>query len=648
MNGCQGIKTCSGGVFGTCVATQNYCDTNCDGTQECTSGTCPTCSCIGSETQSCLTANGCQGQKVCTDGVFGQCVASQSFCDTNCDGTEECTSGTCPTCSCIGSENQSCTTVNGCQGLKTCTGGVFGQCISTQNYCDTDCDGTDECTSGTCPTCSCTGSETQSCTTANGCQGTKTCDGGAFGTCISSQNYCDTNCDGTDECTDQECPACSCTGNETQNCRTTDGCQGKRTCNNGVYGSCEAVQNYCDTDCDGTKECTSEECSECSCVVDWLCTDYGACIEGLQTRTCTDQSHCGNDTSKPATSKACSSGTNGGSGGGGGSGGTGSSGGSGTTTTGRCRETWVCSDWSGCSVSNLKTRTCSDSNNCGTTASKPAEAMTCRRTGTCSDGLMNNDEEGIDCGGSCPNSCEVVNRESKPEFEIDGGPIDAEIFDMVPYKVTVTNTGDAQADGVEVSADKWTDKPTAMDLMLAGDEQDVELDLYMPGDPAVTNLTVQVLYKGVPVATKAVQATIQAPDHAVKLTEDTDTGRFYPTVIFDNRDNAQARAITYEYSVSKDGETYVLDSSGENQVQAHTLYVKTESKAIADLPDGTYDVKSVFYEKGKSIGEYTSTVTIGNNKKSFKVGYIFYAIIIIVIGFFGYTLYSNYKTLNER
>ncbi|OGI12568.1 hypothetical protein A3K64_01535 [Candidatus Micrarchaeota archaeon RBG_16_36_9] len=41
-----------------------------------------------------------------------------------------------------------------------------------------------------------------------------------------------------------------------------------------------------------------------------------------------------------------------------------------------CTESWSCTEWSACSNS-VQTRTCTDSSNCGTTASKPSETQSC-------------------------------------------------------------------------------------------------------------------------------------------------------------------------------------------------------------------------------------------------------------------------------
>jgi len=41
-----------------------------------------------------------------------------------------------------------------------------------------------------------------------------------------------------------------------------------------------------------------------------------------------------------------------------------------------CTESWSCTSWSDC-IDNLQTRTCTDSNNCGTTENKPSESQSC-------------------------------------------------------------------------------------------------------------------------------------------------------------------------------------------------------------------------------------------------------------------------------
>lgn len=67
-----------------------------------------------------------------------------------------------------------------------------------------------------------------------------------------------------------------------------------------------------------------------------------------------------------------------------------------------CSERWQCEEWSSCSIDGRQTRKCTDLNKCGTTKKKPTTVKECTYIPTCSDGIQNGDETGVDCGGSCP------------------------------------------------------------------------------------------------------------------------------------------------------------------------------------------------------------------------------------------------------
>lgn len=87
----------------------------------------------------------------------------------------------------------------------------------------------------------------------------------------------------------------------------------------------------------------------------------------------------------------------------GGGGTTGSGGGSsGGGSSYPCTPKWKCDEWSQCFINNTRYKRCVDLNGC-----KPKDYIryfweNCTYKPTCSDGIMNGDEEGIDCGGSCP------------------------------------------------------------------------------------------------------------------------------------------------------------------------------------------------------------------------------------------------------
>ncbi|MEK6913758.1 MAG: hypothetical protein AABW47_03760 [Nanoarchaeota archaeon] len=67
-----------------------------------------------------------------------------------------------------------------------------------------------------------------------------------------------------------------------------------------------------------------------------------------------------------------------------------------------CTPNWQCGDWQEC-VSESQARVCADVNNCGTQEGSPTTSQACvvPIVETCSDGLKNQDETRVDCGGVC-------------------------------------------------------------------------------------------------------------------------------------------------------------------------------------------------------------------------------------------------------
>ncbi len=77
-----------------------------------------------------------------------------------------------------------------------------------------------------------------------------------------------------------------------------------------------------DSVCSGGEDCNScsFDCGECpppsgggppggytppSCTEEWICTEWSECVDGEQTRTCTDQSDCGTTSDKPDEMRGC-------------------------------------------------------------------------------------------------------------------------------------------------------------------------------------------------------------------------------------------------------------------------------------------------------------------------------------------------------
>lgn len=77
-----------------------------------------------------------------------------------------------------------------------------------------------------------------------------------------------------------------------------------------------------------------------------------------------------------------------------------------------CEENWLCEEWGPCYTNLTQHRTCRDLNECDTKLYIPHTEQLCSFDPTCSDGILNGDETGIDCGGSCP-ECPVI---ETPDF----------------------------------------------------------------------------------------------------------------------------------------------------------------------------------------------------------------------------------------
>jgi len=91
-----------------------------------------------------------------------------------------------------------------------------------------------------------------------------------------------------------------------------------------------------------------------------------------------------------------------------------------------CEEQWYCTKWV-CKPDNTMYRTCYDLNYCGTEKFKPDEIDECEYIPECFDGIQNQGEDGVDCGGPCPPCWTCYDRlQNQGEEGIDcGGPCKA-------------------------------------------------------------------------------------------------------------------------------------------------------------------------------------------------------------------------------
>ena len=78
----------------------------------------------------------------------------------------------------------------------------------------------------------------------------------------------------------------------------------KQTC---PYECCVSEVAYYDKSCASGYRCENNICVAITapCTEDWTCTDWSTCVEGIQTRTCTDRNNCGTIVNKSAETQAC-------------------------------------------------------------------------------------------------------------------------------------------------------------------------------------------------------------------------------------------------------------------------------------------------------------------------------------------------------
>ena len=168
----------------------------------------------------------------------------------------------------------------------------------------------------------------------------------------------------------------SCTYNG-NSCGTFDLCLA--SCPASPLETCDEIDNNCDGTIDENCECINGETKECG-------TDIGECQKGTQ--TCIDGSLSSCERGINSVGEVCDDGldndcdgaidencNNPGSGGSGSGGRSGSRRTSPPVTT--CITNWKCSEWSSCTVLNLRTRTCKDQNNFNTQGNKPEETSAC-------------------------------------------------------------------------------------------------------------------------------------------------------------------------------------------------------------------------------------------------------------------------------
>ncbi len=352
----------------------------CDGQGDCVQ-------CISVADCSGSTSNQCE-ISACTAGKCGfDPLPSGTSCGTSgeqCDGTGDC----CETCDSLG---KSCGTgSNGCGSTLNC-----GTCPTGQTCYSSSCCTPKTCAAGACGT------------KSDGCGGTITCP-----TCPSGQTCYSGNC-----CTPKTCTAGSC-GTQSDGCGgtiTCGTCAAGDTCSGGKCGCSNGVKNGTETDVDcggvcaakcaqGLKCLAGSDCTTNSCA-DGVCCDSactGTCkactsaLTGQTTGTCANIKDGTDPASECPNTLPSTCGT------------------TGVCKSGACEfhpATVQCGAASCSGSTQYAADYCNGSGSCvdgGQTSCTTPYVCGSTSCQSCTDGVKNGNETGVDCGGGgpcpgCPN-----------------------------------------------------------------------------------------------------------------------------------------------------------------------------------------------------------------------------------------------------
>jgi len=188
--------------------------------------------------------------------------------------------------------------------------------------------------------------------------------------------------------------------------------------------TCDGLGYWYDANDDGTSTCNEDEClTDGHCDSGYECNS-GTCVEECEPSTCSELSYdCGSVDDGCGTTLECGNCQDGYD-----------------CNSGKCEKEedkeihsttvisknpvnkcvpeWTCTEWSKC-LDGKQERTCTDTKNCDSEEGMPDISQSCVIKENCFDGMKNQDEQGIDCGGVCEKQCSV--------FTIVGGVINGPI-----------------------------------------------------------------------------------------------------------------------------------------------------------------------------------------------------------------------------
>lgn len=302
----------------------------------------------------------------------------------------------------------------------------------------------------------------------------------------------------------------------------------------------------------------------------------------------------------------------------------------------KCIGSWVCTELEPCNTKGLSYQECIDENNCDDLTNKPLTVQSCKYNAKCDDGIMNGNEKGIDCGGSCEKNCATIVPKIKSSIKINlTEKILADISDTHDLEVEINNTGEEDLTGIKIGIARWGGKPVKVKTLPSGKTSKQKIRLNLPNRTYENLIEVQVFYKNTLVTKKRIRMELNVPAYAAKINQDSENGIVSLIILFDNREN-QEKNIELSYTVLKDGKIYVNTTTKKINIEKNTTYSSVEIIKNGYLPVGEYSIKSIFLENGTELGQYEESlfiedIWVSSEMKTYIIIFIITLLLIILI-----------------
>jgi len=599
----------------------------CDGTEYCSfSG------CMQRSAPECTDGLECS-LDTCSEGAnrnddVGECVADMSDCecvdDSECDDGNDCTDDIC--------ENQMCKSVP--NNFNTCDDGFWctindrcedGQCLTDDRLID---DGL-SCTSDSCdeyideimntP-------DDSKCDDSLYCNGVETCESTG---CVSKDAP---DCDDSNECTydscDEEKKMCVSLEIDKDDdgfgiCDATPDCDdededinpdAEERCTNNEDDDCDDLEDEEDPDCFACEEgderfCDKQEGVCKTTMEDCNGTQWGGCDYGLGYEY--DEVSCedGVDNDCDGLIDECPE----------------------EVVVELCIVDWITGEWSDCDRTGFRERDVYDRNSCNVSTNEPAKLESCTYQGDCTDGAMNGDEKGIDCGGRCTPCPEP---KKGYVLEISADPIKGDIFEEYTFEIRVTNTGDTSVSDMSIGT-SWATENQQATVLHPYDATSYRFKVVL-NNPDLTTIEARAFVNESLISSKTVAVDIEVPEYSLQVLPDEEKMAF----IIDNRDKGN-RDITVEYYIKKDKEYYAFDTKSLKINEDH-IYSRIDG-FTTKLVEGDYEVGMRVIEDGSDVGNYVGDLSVRNDVTAMNLGVVFIVLMLILFIVSGYIFYYAVK-----